>query len=88
MPTTSASWKASLPIRWVATWPVMQTIGVESIKAFVSPVTQLVAPGPEVTMTTPTLPVERAYPSAACIAPCSWRTRTWLSRSRACASSS
>ena len=30
MPWMSASWKASVPIRWVGTWPVMHTIGVES----------------------------------------------------------
>ena len=51
MPTVSHSWKASLPIRWVGTWPVMQTIGIESISASVRPVTALVAPGPEVTST-------------------------------------
>ncbi len=51
MPTVSHSWKASLPIRWVGTWPVMQTIGMESISASVRPVTALVAPGPEVTST-------------------------------------
>ena len=51
MPTVSHSWKASLPIRCVGTWPVMQTIGIESISASVSPVTALVAPGPEVTST-------------------------------------
>jgi hypothetical protein len=60
MPTVSASWKASLPIRKVATWPVSTTIGIESISASVMPVTALVAPGPEVTSTTPGLPVERA----------------------------
>ena len=60
MPVVSASWKASLPIRWVGTWPVRHTIGIESISASVRPVTALVAPGPEVTSTTPTLPVERA----------------------------
>ena len=60
MPTVSHSWKASLPIRWVGTWPVMQTIGIESISASVSGVTMLVAPGPEVTSATPSLPVERA----------------------------
>ena len=60
MPVVSASWKASLPIRWVGTWPVRQTSGIESISASVRPVTALVAPGPEVTSTTPTLPVERA----------------------------
>ena len=38
--------KASLPIRWVGTWPVRQTTGTLSIRASVSPVTALVAPGP------------------------------------------
>ena len=33
------------------------------------PVTRLVAPGPEVAIHTPTLPVARAYPSAAWEAP-------------------
>ena len=79
MPTVSASWKASLPIRCVGTWPVRQTTGMLSISASVSPVTQLVAPGPEVTSTTPTLPVERAKPSAACTAAGSCRTRMCLS---------
>ena len=36
MPTVSASWKASLPIMWVATWPVRQTMGTESMSASVS----------------------------------------------------
>ena len=49
-----------MPIRCVGTWPVMQTIGIESISASVSPVIALVAPGPEVTSRTPALPVERA----------------------------
>ena len=60
MPTVSASWKPSEPIRKVGTWPVRTIIGIESISASVSPVTALVAPGPEVTSTTPGLPVERA----------------------------
>ena len=60
MPTVSHSWNASLPIRCVGTWPVMHTSGIESISASVSGVTMLVAPGPEVTSTTPGLPVERA----------------------------
>ncbi len=38
----------------------MQTRGIESISASVSGVTMLVAPGPDVTSTTPGLPVERA----------------------------
>src|SRR5947207_4361209 len=40
-------------------------------------VTRLVAPGPEVAMHTPTLPVACAYPVAAWPPPCSWRTRMW-----------
>ena len=40
--------------------PVRQMIGIESISASVRPVTALVAPGPDVTSTTPTFPVERA----------------------------
>ena len=60
MPTVSASWKASLPIRWVGTWPVRQTKGTLSISASNRPVTALVAPGPDVTSTQPTFPVERA----------------------------
>jgi hypothetical protein len=60
MPTVSHSWNASDPIRLVGTWPVITTIGMESIKASTMPVTALVAPGPEVTKTTPHLPVERA----------------------------
>src|SRR6267378_2035483 len=53
----------------------MQTSGTESILASAIPVTRLVAPGPLVAMATPTLPVVRAYPSAANTAPCSWRVR-------------
>jgi hypothetical protein len=60
MPMVSHSWKASVPIRCVATWPVITIRGMESIKASTMPVTALVAPGPEVTSTTPGLPVDRA----------------------------
>ena len=45
---------------WVGTWPVRHTTGTLSMSASVKPVTVLVAPGPEVTRTTPTLPVLRA----------------------------
>ena len=76
MPTLSASWNASLPIEVVGTCPVKATIGIESIRASCSAVTRLVAAGPEVTRHTPTFPVVRAYPSAACPAAASWRTRT------------
>ena len=57
MPRMSASWKASVPIAWLGTWPVIATIGTESMCASASGVTRLVAPGPEVAMQTPTLPV-------------------------------
>ena len=45
-PVMSVSWKPSLPISLLPTWPVMQTIGEESIIAVAMPVTMLVAPGP------------------------------------------
>ncbi len=57
---TGASWNASLPIAAVGTWPQMTTIGIESAMQSRTGVTQLVAPGPEVTMTTPTRPLARA----------------------------
>ncbi len=60
IPTVSASWKASEPIMKVGTCPVITRIGIESIRASVSPVTAFVAPGPDVTSATPTFPVERA----------------------------
>ena len=60
MPWMSASWKASVPMRWVGTWPVIHTIGVESRYASAIGVTRLVAPGPDVAIATPTFPVARA----------------------------
>ncbi len=57
MPEMSASWKASVPISVRPTWPVTATTGIESIWASASAVTRLVAPGPDVAMQTPTLPV-------------------------------
>ena len=59
-PVMSHSWKASVPIRCLRTWPVMQTSGVESIHASAIGVTRLVAPGPEVATATPTFPDARA----------------------------
>ncbi len=59
-PSASASWKASVPIRRVATWPLMQTTGTESDIASSRPVMVLLTPGPEVTSTTPGFPVARA----------------------------
>ena len=60
IPTVSTSWKASWPMACVGTCPLMITSGIESMCAVAIPVTALVSPGPEVTMTTPTLLVERA----------------------------
>ena len=60
MPTMSASWNASVPITPLETWPVMATIGTESMWASMMAVTRLVAPGPEVAMQTPTRPVTMA----------------------------
>ena len=48
---------------------------MDSVPIVAIGVTRFVAPGPEVAMQTPTLPVACAYPSAAWPAPCSWRTR-------------
>ena len=56
----SASWNASVPMEEVATCPVTATRGTESMNAVASPVTRLVAPGPEVASTTPVRPVARA----------------------------
>ncbi len=60
MPRMSASWKASVPICLAPTWPVIATIGTESMCASAIGVTRLVAPGPLVAMQTPTLPVATA----------------------------
>ena len=57
MPVISISWKLSLPIRLQGTLPVTATIGIESSIAVAIPVTKFVAPGPDVAMQTPTLPV-------------------------------
>jgi hypothetical protein len=42
---TSASWKPSVPISSLRTWPVIATIGIESICESRMPVTRFVAPG-------------------------------------------
>ncbi len=55
-----ASWKASVPIAFVGTWPQITTIGTESAMQSRTGVTVFVAPGPDVTITTPTLPLARA----------------------------
>ena len=56
----STSWKASVPMCVVATCPVSTTSGVPSMSASASGVTMFVAPGPDVTGTTPGLPDPRA----------------------------
>ena len=60
MPSASHSWKASVPIAVVATWPLMHRMGIESLRASSRPDVVLAMPGPEVTNTTPSRPVERA----------------------------
>ena len=57
---TGASWNASVPIAIRGTCPQMSTIGTESAWQSRTGVTELVAPGPEVTSDTPTRPLERA----------------------------
>src|SRR5512141_3448217 len=68
---TGASWNASLPIAAVGTWPQITTMGTASAAQSRTGVTVLVAPGPDVTTQTPTLPLARAYPAAMNPAPCS-----------------
>src|SRR6201987_3994552 len=60
MDDTGASWNASEPIEAVGTWPQITTIGTESASESRTGGTVLVAPGPEVTMQTPTRPEARA----------------------------
>ena len=60
MLNTGASWNASVPMAARGTWPVMRTIGMLSAWQSRTGVTELVAPGPEVTSDTPTRPLERA----------------------------
>ena len=60
MPMASHSWKASVPMALVATWPLMHSTGIESHMASSRPEVVLAMPGPEVTNTTPVRPVVRA----------------------------
>ena len=57
IPMTSASWKASVPMADVGTWPLNTTSGVPSDSASCMGVITLVAPGPDVTSTTPGFPL-------------------------------
>ena len=57
---TGASWNASVPMADVPTCPQITTIGIESAAQSRTGVTVLVAPGPDVTTQTPTLPLARA----------------------------
>jgi hypothetical protein len=72
--TMSTAWNASWCSLDRSACPVMQIIGMESASAVYSPVIMLVPAGPEVPMHTPTLPVTRDQPSAACVPPSSCRT--------------
>ena len=49
-----------MPIEPVGTCPQITTIGIESAMQSRTGVTQFVAPGPDVTITTPTRPLARA----------------------------
>ncbi len=51
-------------------------IYIQNYSSMVPPVLLQLAPGQEVTMQHPGFPVTLAYPSAICVAPCSWRART------------
>ena len=64
-PAMSTSWNVSFPSNGRLTFAVIATSGTESMYAVAIPVTRFVAPGPLVARQTPTLPVARAYPSAA-----------------------
>ena len=68
---TGASWNASVPMAVVGTCPQITTMGTESAMQSRTGVTIFVAPGPEVTRATPTLPLARAKPAAMNPAPCS-----------------
>src|SRR5680860_516782 len=56
----------------------MISSGVPDAQASPTAPRVLAAPGPVVTSVTPSLPVARASPSAACAAACSWRVPTTL----------
>jgi hypothetical protein len=75
--TMSTAWNASWCSFALGAWPVMQMIGTESASAVYRPVIMLVPAGPDVPIDTPTFPVARAQPSAACVPPSSWRTVRW-----------
>jgi hypothetical protein len=72
----SASCRTPLPLpRWpLSICPVTSSTGDEAKPASNSPVMVLVVPGPVLAITTPSSPVARAYPSAACAAACSCLT--------------
>ena len=54
----------------------MVSTGTPAACAFIVPVRAFVAPGPDVTSTTPSVPLTRANPSAMYAAPPSWRQMT------------
>ncbi len=58
-----------MPRSFTLAWPVITTMGTESIFAVRMPVMVLVAPGPEVTRTTPGSPARRGQSRP----PCAWR---------------
>ena len=76
MPVVSASWKASLPIRCVGTWPVSRPPGW--IHQRIGEARHRIGgAGTGVTSTTPTLAGRAGIALGGMTAACSWRTRMW-----------
>jgi hypothetical protein len=76
--TTSMLWCVSLSRSATGTAPPSATTGLPSVLAVASPVARFEQPGPDVTSTTPALPVRRPSPPAMKVAFCSWRHTTVL----------
>jgi len=75
-PAASMDWCVCL-IRWSrGTAPQIATTGSCSVVAVTSPVAKLLVPGPDVTRTTPGVPVNRPIAAAMNAAFCSWRHTT------------
>jgi hypothetical protein len=72
----SNSWNDSRPRSATGTRPTNSTSGVASCHAVCSAIMALAAPGPRVTMATPTAPLRRASAIAMKPAPPSWRHTT------------
>ena len=76
--TVSMLWCACFSRSAIGTAPPSATTGSPSVLAVARPVARLETPGPEVTSTTPALPVSRPSPPAMKVAFCSCRQTTSL----------